>query len=455
VKNLKKFKNPKIVLNVIAVVVLLVLFYYQALKHSEDIGTTAQIICNSTNIDPNNLSVILYDLDRDKTLYSMNADKLMSIGSINKLFVAATALNYFGEDYRFKTVVAMNRDLYIKGYGDPSFTSQDMEKLVNGLVDKGIREIKTNIILDATMFPVEKTAKNDRSVMDYNAKVSPLSVDYNCVDVVTYEGIPHPTVAIEPPVDYIKLIDKTTKTPDRTNFVINRFGDAIGIYYNITTTPPSFVRRSKTTVDDPVKHYGEVLKLYLKLKNIKFTGKIRTGKMPANSRILFEMSSSPLKVMITKMLKESKTFVAEQLVRLMQKNGLGEVRKFLVQKAGLDSSLIDIVDGAGISSRATPQAIIDFLKYVHNNFDHKAVMVESLSIGGVDGTLKDIVKDKKLVGKVKAKTGTLLHRERGLAGYLYSGNKTYSFVILVNDKNSYRLKGDWEDKMLRSFLNKI
>ena len=47
----------------------------------------------------------IFDADLGKTLYTVNADKLMFPGSTTKLLSAGTALATFGADHRFHTKV--------------------------------------------------------------------------------------------------------------------------------------------------------------------------------------------------------------------------------------------------------------------------------------------------------------------------------------------------------------
>ena len=108
-------------------------------------------VARKTGIKKGNIGIEIYNLTDKKPLYSLNADKLFSIASVNKLFVTAAALKYLGQDYRFKTTVyselpdatgIINGDLYIKGGGDPLFVSENMWFLVNKLVDMGVKEIR-------------------------------------------------------------------------------------------------------------------------------------------------------------------------------------------------------------------------------------------------------------------------------------------------------------------------
>lgn len=99
---------------------------------------------------------------KDKScLYENNSRKLFVPASNVKLFTAAAAFALLGKDYCFETSLIVDGEivgttlegnLYLKCSGDPSLTVQDLEKLVTQLKTKGIKAIRGNLCIDATIF---------------------------------------------------------------------------------------------------------------------------------------------------------------------------------------------------------------------------------------------------------------------------------------------------------------
>ncbi|MBT8334404.1 MAG: D-alanyl-D-alanine carboxypeptidase, partial [Deltaproteobacteria bacterium] len=70
-----------------------------------------------------------------------------------KIATSLAALEILGPNYRYKTAFYLSDDavLCIKGYGDPSLTSEAIEEIVLALKKRSIRSISA-IVLDDTLF---------------------------------------------------------------------------------------------------------------------------------------------------------------------------------------------------------------------------------------------------------------------------------------------------------------
>jgi D-alanyl-D-alanine carboxypeptidase/D-alanyl-D-alanine-endopeptidase (penicillin-binding protein 4) len=78
-----------------------------------------------------------------------------------------------------------------------------------------------------------------------------------------------------------------------------------------------------------------------------------------------------------------------------------------------------IVDGSGLSryNLVTPAQFADFLCRMRQDFKCSKEFISSLSISGVDGTLKKTMNEKMLVSRVCAKTGSMTGIS-ALVGYI-------------------------------------
>jgi PBP4 family serine-type D-alanyl-D-alanine carboxypeptidase len=101
---------------------------------------------------------------------------------------------------------------------------------------------------------------------------------------------------------------------------------------------------------------------------------------------------------------------------------------------GIASKNLIIQDASGLSreNRITAKQVAELLFKIRQ--DPKFVaLIDGLPVGGVTGTLRHrfIETAPQAVGLIKAKTGTL-NGTANLAGYVESGDREYSFVILAD-----------------------
>ena len=122
-------------------------------------------ILSSSCLRKNNFGIKIYSLDRGESLFELRAQKLFIPASNLKILTTAVALQTLGPNYRFPTQLYTNGtlkdgvldgDLYIKGYGDPKFVTEQMWLLVNELKNIPVLKINGNIIGDDSFFDDKK-----------------------------------------------------------------------------------------------------------------------------------------------------------------------------------------------------------------------------------------------------------------------------------------------------------
>ena len=93
----------------------------------------AQIIHN-LGFAQSDVGYILFDVQSKRVLAEQNADQLFLPASVSKLATAYAALEILGPDYRFATTLyRRGSDIYLKGGGDPSLASTDLQALASQL----------------------------------------------------------------------------------------------------------------------------------------------------------------------------------------------------------------------------------------------------------------------------------------------------------------------------------
>ena len=104
----------------------------------------------------------------DKALVSYQPGKPMNPASVMKLATTAAALDMLGPAFVFKTEFysrgelrngVLEGDLHIKGSADPKLTYERLWVAMRQLRERGLREIKGDIVLDRSyLAPVEHDA---------------------------------------------------------------------------------------------------------------------------------------------------------------------------------------------------------------------------------------------------------------------------------------------------------
>jgi D-alanyl-D-alanine carboxypeptidase/D-alanyl-D-alanine-endopeptidase (penicillin-binding protein 4) len=149
------------------------------------------------------------------------------------------------------------------------------------------------------------------------------------------------------------------------------------------------------------------------------------------------------------LLKESINVYAEAVMRL---NSYGQtVLRLTAQAARSNDAALEgfgtrlaawgvpangqqIVDGSGLSRRdtVTAETVLTVLRHMHDPAG-MSPFVTALPIAGVDGTLRDRMRNTAAAGNVRAKTGTMSNI-RSMAGYVKTRDgETLAFVAMVNN----------------------
>ena len=112
--------------------------------------------------------------------------------------------------------------------------------------------------------------------------------------------------------------------------------------------------------------------------------------------------------------------------------GIRELEKFLA-KAGVKRGDVQFEEGSGLSRNnlTTPNATIALLQFMSRHPEAEAYR-NALPIAGVDGTLRDRMKNTPAAGNVRAKTGTL-RWANSLSGYVTTAaGERLAFSIMLN-----------------------
>ncbi|MBI2982440.1 MAG: D-alanyl-D-alanine carboxypeptidase/D-alanyl-D-alanine-endopeptidase [Deltaproteobacteria bacterium] len=401
-----------------------------------------------------NLSIKVVRLSDGAVLYEKEPDRSVNPASVVKLITAASALDILGPDYRFKTEFYTNRengagilgDLWIKGYGNPLFVTEELERLAQSIRAKGWKKVEGDLFVDDSFINHDPptTYVSDDSERVYQVVTGPLSFNYNTVQVFVrpgrHQGDPG-IVQLKPATRYFTVLNRTQTGGGREASISSRLeagGRRLVIDGKLRLHSRELSFRQ--AVNDPALYTGTVIREALEAEGIQFAGTIRRGAVPGTARQVFGHSSPPLSELIRGMWKFSNNFLAEQLFlalgshRYGPPGGLRKGRRVAgdyLASLGVSGDYY-LENGSGLSklSRLSADQIIAVLRSLYRK-PWSGETISSLSVGGIDGTLKRRFKGM-LKGKVFGKTGSLNHTA-ALAGYLMVRGEPVAFALLFDD----------------------
>jgi serine-type D-Ala-D-Ala carboxypeptidase/endopeptidase (penicillin-binding protein 4) len=370
-----------------------------------------------------NLGIIIYNPLTQDTIFQKNAFVSMTPASNTKLYTTATALSLLGGDFPLYTKImtndanikngVINGDLFIKGYGNSTFTVSDLEVLIKTIKNKGIKKITGRIIGDDTYF-----------------------------DHVYFRG------------DWITDEVANVSLPPISAIVINR---------NQTVTYKKTRRRVRsytTNISDPPLFAAKLLREKLAAEGIDVGGICMKGETPKNAVTLAE-SKSILRDLISLINKHSDNFLAECLFKTIgaetskqQGNSFYSTQAItnFLEENGVYLKGTSIVDGSGISrfDQVTPISIAGILEKMYLDIANFEDYYRSLSIAGTDGTLRNRFTGTSAENNLHGKTGTL-DGISSLSGYLTTGKGEDLIISMIMefDKKGNRFHHEIQDGIVK------
>ncbi|OGU69279.1 MAG: D-alanyl-D-alanine carboxypeptidase/D-alanyl-D-alanine-endopeptidase [Ignavibacteria bacterium RBG_16_36_9] len=349
------------------------------------------------------MAILIYNPLTQDTLVSINHTESMIPASNTKLFTTATALELMGGDHLLSTKILADDDnlldstiegnIYIKGFGNPTFSTEDLEELVNQLYQSGLRKVTGNVVGDDTYFDNVYFRDDWISEERANIKLPPISA---------------------------LVIDR-----NRTIVTKKRKGRYRNYFVNVEN-PPLFAAKK---LKEKLISYG-----------VEVVGKSISEQTDENAKPLVD-SSIELRELLQLINKNSDNFYAECLFKTLgsaysgqQGNSFFSTQAILnyIDDNSIYSTGTKIVDGSGISrfDQVTAGALVGLLEKVYFNIKQFDDFFNSLSIAGVDGTLRKRMIGTHAENNFRGKTGSL-NGISSLAGYVTTADDDDLIVCMM------------------------
>lgn len=342
--------------------------------------------------------------------YDHRSDDPQSPASVQKLFTAVAALTGLGPDETFTTEVlgtsppvdgVVQGDLFLRGGGDPLLATgeymarernqpqifTDIARLADAVVAAGVRGVSGAVVGDESRYDTERYPPIWPSRFMAQRAVGPLSA--------------------------LSLNDGFAYFPEAQG----AFGPA----------------------PDPAAYAAEMLARELRERGVLVLS-ARSGPAPAGAVPVATVQSPPVQEVVEQMLVESDNNTAELLTKELgrRRSGAGttaagvEAIETILAAEGLDVDAIDVADGSGLAVEdvVTCALVGDLLTHGST----AEALARSLPVAGERGTLASRFTAPELVGRIRAKTGTL-NTVTALAGVAQTAagpGTDARFVVVAN-----------------------
>lgn len=414
------------------------------------------------------VSAIVVEADSGRTLYAHDDRALLNAASNVKIVTSAAALSLLGPEYRWRTTLAVNGppsgpplpaggevsgDLYLRGSGDPTLSTEDLAAMVSDLASLGLHKVRGSLVVDDTLFdggyvPPAYDQKNDSTAS--RAPSSAASLDGNVVGVTIIPGAAAGAparIVVDPASPYFIVAGRVVTSangPASPSVDTKEEGQKTRVNVagriKLGADPRTIYRR----VAQPSLFLGQTLRQLLERRGISI-GNVRVGASPGQGlRVIATHDSAPLAVVVQDLNKRSNNFAAEQLLRTVGAEigghpgnwdkGLKAVARYLAG-IGIKADSYQMKNGSGLydSNRFSAAEIATVLRAAAHDFRISAEFLASLAVAGTDGTIAHRMGATLAERYVRAKTGTLANVSC-LSGFAGSpGHLPLVFSILVND----------------------
>ena len=328
-------------------------------------------------------AALAVDVSTGTIVFAHNESLPVAPASNEKIPVSWAALTRLGVGYRFHTEVygvgtragaTWDGDLILKGFGDPTLSTSDLDRLAATIRGRGIRSVSGRILGDESFYDTKRGAAGWK---------------------VSFVG------GETPPLSAL-VVDRAQGWP--------------------ALSPPLLAARA--------------LRDALVRRGVPVGGRPGRGSSPEAAVSLASDVSDPLSEIVRRMNHESDNFYAEMLLKQLlavtgevgTSAGGGRLVVATMRDAGIPVEGVRLLDGSGLSSldRLTAEALVGVIRAGATDPAIRAAFVDSLAVAGISGTLSERL--PTLRGQVKGKTGTT-DRACTLSGLIRG---TVAFAVLEN-----------------------
>jgi D-alanyl-D-alanine carboxypeptidase/D-alanyl-D-alanine-endopeptidase (penicillin-binding protein 4) len=417
------------------------------------------------------------DLNTGRHIISHNADKSLIPASTLKLLTSAVALETLGDNFRYQTKVALDANdstrILVIGSGDPTLGSDRLGDNPHLFFINTTNALK-NVLSPGTEYSIY--------VVDNLFGYSGISPSWTWLNIGMHYAqssygisifdnsfrlffntinlnVRPQLLRVEPYIRGLTLQNELTLNTTGTN---NAF------LYGISFSNERILRgdlpggRREISVGgdipDPGLLLGETLADFLTRAGFQI-GQVETARADFIARlcatnrtqpyeigrILHTQLSRPMREIVREVNVQSNNHFSEHLIRLLGRKvnpdiyveplelGTDFIHSFFRER-GIATTSLRMNDGSGLAPQnaVSPAFLNELLWYMYHESPQSQAFFDSLPRAGMEGTVRNFLRDTNLAGRVWVKSGSIFNVQC-YSGYLIDGDRRYAFTILVNN----------------------
>jgi D-alanyl-D-alanine carboxypeptidase/D-alanyl-D-alanine-endopeptidase (penicillin-binding protein 4) len=412
-------------------------------------------------------TIMAYSLDRNETLFAINAEQPKVPASNNKVFSAIWALGVLGPDYRFPTDLLINGniqngvlqgDVIIRGSGDPGFGYPTYEKdnidplrtMARRLKSLGINQVTGSVIGDASIHDRQNYGPawpldTGMGAAHYAPTVSGLPYQRNMLWVEPNGQGPNGFV-LHPDVPEIPVVWQSrggrgyaVRRPEQDTVRLRGGIGRPGTRFPVGAFEPALLAPA-------------ALRQAMREAGIQVNGAVKLDRTPRGAKLAHRHLSLTLADMVPQLNQHSDNFFAEHFYKaaVAKATGQGSYTRggaasanFFHRTAGVPYGQLWQADGSGLSAnnRTSANAMVMTLKFA-DKAPYSQIFHESLAVAGDPrGTMKRMFVGTPAAGNLHAKTG-YIRQVRSLSGYVKTASgERVAFAFIYNGRNTSGARG--------------
>jgi serine-type D-Ala-D-Ala carboxypeptidase/endopeptidase (penicillin-binding protein 4) len=416
-----------------------------------------------------------------RQLFGWRRSILMDPASNQKVLATTAALLRLGNSFRYRTEVTgpgrdsdgtILGDIVIRGSGDPSLRARHVEGLAESLAANGVTRVTGSVLGDPRRIGSDESAIGGRP---------PLRVGSTAIEVHVRPGDrvgSRPVVSLRPASDAFVVVNQAetqSKGKGRLGVSLGRAGNRIQVIVTGKISQnrgPVVIHRSapshplfaaillrQALIQAGIVVHGNAgiwsgdrsnvarepamdgIALALGSPASDSPGPLFHRDSAASSELLALHESEPLPVLLRRINKDSDNEWAERLLETVGAEVYGGAPTTAKGVRALREALADLGlpvsaylpsngSGLGHQNRVSASGMIALLRHLYFDLRIGPELMQSLSVGGVDGTTRNRFRGSSAAHRVRAKTGTL-NGVSCLSGFVGDGSEILAFSILV------------------------
>ncbi len=411
------------------------------------------------------VGVMVQETGNREPQLAWQADRPMNPASTMKLVTTLAGLDALGPTYTWKTEVyrsgvqageVLHGDLIIKGYGDPKLSLERFWLLLRGVRQRGIREIRGDLVLDHSYFAVEDRfpqSFDGAPFSLYNTTPTALLLNFKSIQVMVLPEAGSVQLVTDPTPPQIAIENRLTPARGPCRMRRSRFGvrftsDAASARVTASGAYPLQCGKSvyeASLLNHAQYVYGVFRQIWGELGG-QLRGGLREGPVPRGAERL-ALSESPTVVEVVRDInKDSNNVMARQLfltlgaatqgVPASPAKAFDGIQEWFY-KRGVDTEGLVMENGSGLSriEQIATSALGRMLLYAYAS-PIMPEFIASLPVAGVDGTMRKRLRHTPLEGRAHIKTGSL-RGVKAIAGYVLNRFGRMTVVVcIINHPNA-------------------